>query len=135
MRSARGSGLLTYGYFRLSQSGRDVQIPRDHNVAKVMSILNAPHCQPVDVVDSEIAGELDFNIFALVAFERLQTVDTRFVGLEMSLSWVETGKISLVSKHSRPTIDVTPNRLFIDRRPSTMCDTPLKGFYILELSY
>jgi len=69
----------TYSYFRLPQGWRDVQVFGDHDVSEVVSVLDTPHGQPVDVVDGQIVGQLDFNVLALIAPQRFQSAKSPFV--------------------------------------------------------
>lgn len=61
----------THSYFSLSQSWRHIQVFWYENVAKVVPVLNTPHRQPINIVHRQAARQLNFNIFALVATQRL----------------------------------------------------------------
>lgn len=57
----------TYRYFGLAECGRHIQVFGNEHVTEIVPIFHAPNGQPVDVVDCQISGQLDFNIFALVS--------------------------------------------------------------------
>ena len=61
----------TYSDFGLAEGWWHVQVFRDHDVSEIMSILDAPHGQPVDVVDGQVVGQLDLNVLTLVASQGL----------------------------------------------------------------
>lgn len=65
----------TYCDFGLAQCRRYIQVLGYHHVTKVVSVLNAPHGQPVDVIHGQITRQLDFNVLPLIAFQGLQTVN------------------------------------------------------------
>lgn len=65
----------TYGELILAESGRDVQVFRDENVAKVLPEGDAPNGDPVDVFHGQIPRQLDLNVLPLVASQYVQADD------------------------------------------------------------
>lgn len=62
----------TYRNFRLTQCRRHIQIFGYEDMPKVVSVLHAPYCQPVNVINGQAAGQLNLDILALVATQRVQ---------------------------------------------------------------
>lgn len=62
----------TYRYFCLAKRWRNVQVLRNVDMPKVVPIFDAPHGQPIDVVYGQVTGQLNLNIFALVASQWFQ---------------------------------------------------------------
>lgn len=61
----------TYGDFGLAEGWGNVQVFGDQNVSEIVSVLDAPHGQPVDVVDGQVVRQLDLDVLPLVATQRL----------------------------------------------------------------
>lgn len=64
--------LATYRNFRLAQCRRHIQVFGYEDMSKVVSVLHAPYRQPVNVVNGQTAGQLNLDILALVATQRVQ---------------------------------------------------------------
>ena len=58
---------MTYGQLVLSKSWRNVQILWDHDMTEVLFETDAPQGQPINVMDSQVARQLNFDVFALIS--------------------------------------------------------------------
>lgn len=98
------SPVNTYRNLCLSECWWHVQIVWYENVPKVVPILDTPNGKPIDVVHRQIAGQLDLDVFALVAAQRLQWADLigHFSAHDV---WLRTG--------SDPEIRVRPGSIVV----------------------
>lgn len=58
---------MTYGQLILSKSRRNVQILWDHDMTEVLFETDTPQGQPINVMDSQVARQLNFDVFALIS--------------------------------------------------------------------
>ena len=63
----------TYRKLILAECRGDIEVFRDGDVAKVLAEAHAPDCQPINVSNSQIAWQLDLNVFALVPAQFLRS--------------------------------------------------------------
>jgi hypothetical protein len=63
---------VTYRDFGLSESRWNVEVFGYEDVSEVVSVLDAPDGQPFNIVDRERAWKLYFDVFTLVASQRVQ---------------------------------------------------------------
>jgi len=57
---------VSYGELVLTQRRRQVQILRDHDVAEILPVGDAPHRDPINVPHGHVARKLDLDVLALV---------------------------------------------------------------------
>lgn len=64
--------LYSYRNFGLAERRWHVQVLGYQDVPEVVVVGDAPHGQPVDVVDGDVLWQLDLDVLALVSLERVQ---------------------------------------------------------------